>query len=233
MADIGRTGWRKPGSLLPCPGSLAATPRRHMAASWSSSAPARSGVRRSLSSLANRQLRIWASAVSRTRSHAPQNGRVTEPITPTRSGPPSIRKVSAGADRPGLPGRRPLPAPVGHPERRLRAPRQPPGPQPRRRLATAPPGHHTSARCPSRRQPHRADRADPPHPAARPHHFGLRPAHHSAVHGQPGSPFQVADQRRAATSSVSSCRTRRSISSRIGRTAARSRPAGSGRSQSR
>jgi hypothetical protein len=28
----------------------------------------------------------------------PQNGLVTDPITPTRSGPPSTRKVSAGAD---------------------------------------------------------------------------------------------------------------------------------------
>jgi hypothetical protein len=48
--------------------------------------------------VANRQLRTCPSAVSRTRSHDPQNGRVTEPITPTRPGPPSTRKLSAGAD---------------------------------------------------------------------------------------------------------------------------------------
>ena len=38
------------------------------------SAPARSGARRSDSSRANRQLRTWPSAVSRTRSQSPQNG---------------------------------------------------------------------------------------------------------------------------------------------------------------
>ena len=63
----------------------------------SSSAPERSAVRRSVSSRANRQLRTWPSAVSRTRSQAPQNGRVTEAMMPTRAGPPSTSQVSAGA----------------------------------------------------------------------------------------------------------------------------------------
>jgi hypothetical protein len=41
-----------------------------------------------------------AVGVSRTRSQAAQNGRVTEPITPSVCGPLSTRKVSAGADPP-------------------------------------------------------------------------------------------------------------------------------------
>jgi hypothetical protein len=65
----------------------------------------RSRVRRSVLVAANRQLRTCPSAVSRTRSQVPQNGRVTEPITPTRAGPPSTRNVSAGPIR-GCPGRR-------------------------------------------------------------------------------------------------------------------------------
>jgi hypothetical protein len=73
MADIGRVGWRKPGSLMPWPGSLTATARFHWPAILSSVAPARSGVRRSDSVRANRQVRIWPSAVSRTRSQVPQN----------------------------------------------------------------------------------------------------------------------------------------------------------------
>ena len=59
--------------------------------------PARSAVRRSDSSRANRQLRTWPSAVSRTRSQSPQNGRVTDAITPTVAGPPSTVNSSAGA----------------------------------------------------------------------------------------------------------------------------------------
>ena len=54
-------------------------------------------ARRSDSSRANRQLRTCPSAVSRTRSQSPQNGRVTEAITPTVAGPPSTRNSSAGA----------------------------------------------------------------------------------------------------------------------------------------
>src|SRR5262249_39118013 len=77
MADMGRDGCRKPGSLMPWPGSFAATACRQIVASSSSLAPARIGSRRLLSVRANRQLRTWPSAVSRTRSHAPQNGLVT------------------------------------------------------------------------------------------------------------------------------------------------------------
>ena len=56
--------------------------------------------------VANRQLRSWPSAVSRTRSQSAQNGRVTEPTTPTRgfsraqparSGPSSTAQVSAAS----------------------------------------------------------------------------------------------------------------------------------------
>jgi hypothetical protein len=98
MADIGRSGCRKDGSLMPWPGSLTATARCHRPASSASLAPARNGPRRSLSVRANRQLRTWPSAVSRTRSQLPQNGLVTDAITPTWAGPPSTRNVSAGAD---------------------------------------------------------------------------------------------------------------------------------------
>ena len=85
MPDIGRAGCRKPGSLIPCPGSFTATARSQIVASSSSLAPDRIGSRRLLSVRANRQLRTWPSAVSRTRSHAPQKGLVTDPITPTRA----------------------------------------------------------------------------------------------------------------------------------------------------
>jgi hypothetical protein len=43
-------------------------------------------------------LRTWPSAVSRVRSHAPQNERVTEAMTPTVAGPPSTSQRSAGAE---------------------------------------------------------------------------------------------------------------------------------------
>ena len=49
IADIGRSGCRNDGSLMPWPGSFTATARRHAAASSASLAPARSGPRRSLS----------------------------------------------------------------------------------------------------------------------------------------------------------------------------------------
>ena len=81
------------------PGALGPQRRRASARrAPSSSAPGaqrrRAGRTRSR---ANRQLRTWPSAVSRTRSQAPQNGRVTEAMTPTRPGPPSTSQVSAGA----------------------------------------------------------------------------------------------------------------------------------------
>ncbi len=58
-----------------------------------------SAARRSVSSVANRQVRTWPSAVRRVRSQAEQNGRVTEAMTPTRCGPPSTTQRSAGASR--------------------------------------------------------------------------------------------------------------------------------------
>lgn len=74
MADIGRVGCKNAGSLIPCPGCFVATAAIQSSINSSSVAPARIGVRRSDSSLANRQLRIWPSAVRRTRSQSPQNG---------------------------------------------------------------------------------------------------------------------------------------------------------------
>src|SRR5277367_2991888 len=92
---MGRAGCKNPGSLMPWPGSLAATAVRQSPASWSLLAPDRGEARRLVSVAAKRQLRTWPSAVSRTRSHVPQNGRVTDPMIPTRSRPPLTRKVSA------------------------------------------------------------------------------------------------------------------------------------------
>ena len=84
MADIGRSGCRNVGSSMPCPARLVA----HRARASGRRSPRRrrrraAAARRSDSSRANRQLRTWPSAVSRTRSQSPQNGRVTEAITPT------------------------------------------------------------------------------------------------------------------------------------------------------
>ena len=85
---------------MPCPGSLPAPRRSQRSASSSSSAPAASPPAGRTPSRANRQLRIWPSAVSRTRSQAPQNGRVTEPMTPDPAGPPSTRNsLGRGAAR--------------------------------------------------------------------------------------------------------------------------------------
>jgi len=57
MADIGRGGCRKLGSLMPCPARLPRMAISQRAATSSSVAPARSGVRRSDSVRANRQSR--------------------------------------------------------------------------------------------------------------------------------------------------------------------------------
>ena len=76
-----------------CPTWRRATCRR----SPPSDAPPRSSPRRSVSVRANRQERIWPSAVRRVRSQAPQNGRVTDAMTPTTAGPPSTTHRSAGA----------------------------------------------------------------------------------------------------------------------------------------
>ena len=62
----------------------------------------RSSSRTSVSVCENRHARSWPSAVSRSRSHAPQNGAVTDAMTPTVAGPPSTVQSSAGAaPRPG------------------------------------------------------------------------------------------------------------------------------------
>src|SRR5260370_16650406 len=89
MADIGRAGCRKPGSLMPWPGSLDATARRQSAASSASLAPDRSDPRRSLSAVANRQLRTWPSAAALTPSPVPHNGPSPHPFPPTPPAPPS------------------------------------------------------------------------------------------------------------------------------------------------
>jgi len=77
ITGIGRDGCRKLGSSMPCPGSFPSVASRHRSASSWSVAPSRSGVRRSLSSRANRQLRTWPSAVGRVRSQARTASRVT------------------------------------------------------------------------------------------------------------------------------------------------------------
>ncbi|COY41908.1 Uncharacterised protein [Mycobacterium tuberculosis] len=75
---------------------------RHAASIASSSAPPRSRRRRSVSSVENRQLRIWPSAVSRVRSHVEQKACDTEAMTPNRPrgvfGPASTSQSSAGAE---------------------------------------------------------------------------------------------------------------------------------------
>ena len=107
MADIGRSGCRNVGSSMPWPARLPAH-RDHPAVGDLVVGGARRAAppRRSDSSRANRQLRTWPSAVSRTRSQSPQNGRVTEAITPTVAGPPSTWNSSAGRAPPRLLGRR-------------------------------------------------------------------------------------------------------------------------------
>ena len=68
MADIGRVGWRKPGSLIPWPGSFAATARRQI--------PARS------SSLGSAAARGEASAYAlATRAIAAADARVDRELT--------------------------------------------------------------------------------------------------------------------------------------------------------
>ena len=58
----------------------------HTAMISSSLAPERSRERRSASWSANKQLRIWPSAVSRVREQFSQNGRVTEAMIPSHPG---------------------------------------------------------------------------------------------------------------------------------------------------
>ena len=91
---------------MPWPARLVAIAATHRSAISSSVAPARSAPRRSDSSRANRQLRTWPSAVSRTRSQSPQNGRVTDAMTPTVAGTAVDqeqlgRRAPPRLDRPG------------------------------------------------------------------------------------------------------------------------------------
>src|SRR5437588_320252 len=62
-----RAGWMKPGSPTWCLSSLRHTASRMMRSSSGSSAPARSGLRRSVSFSENRHVRSRPSAVSRIR----------------------------------------------------------------------------------------------------------------------------------------------------------------------
>ena len=84
------------------PGPLRADgPLGSRAATSSSVSPARIASRRSNSSLANRHVRNWPSAVRRTRSQSPQNGLVTVGMTPTvpravEVAPPVGRRRAAG-----------------------------------------------------------------------------------------------------------------------------------------
>ncbi len=70
IADIGRSGWTKDGSSRPAPAFLPHIASRQMRAISSSGASERRAARRSVSSRAKRQVRIWPSAVSRVRSQA-------------------------------------------------------------------------------------------------------------------------------------------------------------------
>ena len=101
MADMGRSGCRKLGSSMPWPGCLPATAVTHASAIVASSAPPRSRTRRSDSSRAKRHVRIWPSAVSRTRSHDPQKGCVTEAMTPTLWSVPDHPEQLGGGAPPG------------------------------------------------------------------------------------------------------------------------------------
>ena len=91
------------GSLMPWPGSFANTELWNNEAilvrrSCSESCGLRRVARTSVSSRANRQLRICPSAVSRRRSHEAQNGFETLAIIPTVAGPPFTKNSSAGAE---------------------------------------------------------------------------------------------------------------------------------------
>ena len=89
MALIGPRRLQESGLVDAVTGQLGADAVPEHRGQLSSLAPSRSGVRKSVSPAAKRQLRSWPSAVSRTRSQLPQNGEVTEAMTPTVAGPPS------------------------------------------------------------------------------------------------------------------------------------------------
>ena len=75
---------RRSPSRCEWPSCLSATAAVMISASSASEAPLRIGARRSVSPCANRQVRSWPSAVSRSRSHSRQNGRVTDAMMPSR-----------------------------------------------------------------------------------------------------------------------------------------------------
>ena len=98
-SSLSRRSWtstvpaaRSPAWLIRWPDHFAQTPSRISPASSSSEAPSRSGERRSVSSIANRQLRNAPSAVSRSRLHVSQKGSVTLAITPIAPGAPSANR---------------------------------------------------------------------------------------------------------------------------------------------
>ena len=95
-----RGGWRKPGSVTWCLSSLRHTASRIICSSSSSSAPSRSGSRRSVSCMLNRHVRSLPSAVSRMRLQSPQNGSDTglmKPISPLPSANRYTRAVECGS----------------------------------------------------------------------------------------------------------------------------------------
>ena len=100
-----RAGWMKPGSPTWCLSSLRHTAARMICSSSSSSAPSRSGPRRSVSLSENRQVRRRPSAVSRTRLQSAQNGSETGLMNPIRAlpvGEPVDAGGGAGLARLGL-----------------------------------------------------------------------------------------------------------------------------------
>ena len=131
------------------------------------------------------------------------------PGHPHRRPAPPGRPGQPGHRRPRRPGNRP-PARLDRTRPRHRRPRHRhhrPAPPPRRRASRHPwPGthllparrpapRHAARRHPGSRQPHRAGRADPPHPAPGPDHPGRRPAPDRA-RAAPGPPITSPRARR-------------------------------------
>ncbi len=99
MADMGRSGCRNDGSLMPWPGQLH---RHRPPPPVGQLGVARPGPQRRRAGR-SRSGRTGSCGPGRRRSagpgrSSPQNGRVTDAITPTRAGPPSTRNASAGAE---------------------------------------------------------------------------------------------------------------------------------------
>ena len=96
---IVRGGWRKPGSETWCLSSLRQTASRIACSSSSSSAPSRSGSRRSVSCRLNRQVRSLPSAVRRMRLQSAQNGSETGLMKPISPRPSRKRQTLRGRVR--------------------------------------------------------------------------------------------------------------------------------------